>query len=161
MANTAAPRGFEAIGPPLSLNYYTKNTSAAIYAGDAVVMASTGLVGVAAAGGLEAIGVAQGHATAAATTVLVADSPLQEYYIQDDGVSGTLAQTSIGLNADLVATAGNATFLKSRMSLDTNTAATSTFQLRLLGFHPNDEIGKYVRVRVRFNEHHQSDLVGI
>jgi hypothetical protein len=161
MANTANPRGFELIGSPLSLNYYIKTTSAAIYPGEAVVMASDGKVIRVAAGGLEAVGVAQSYAAAATTTVLVADSPLQEYYIQDDGVSGTLAVTSIGLNADIVATAANTTFLKAKMSLDTNTAVTSTFQLRILGFHPDDEVGKYIRCRVRFNEHHQSDLVGI
>jgi hypothetical protein len=161
MANTANPRGFELIGPPLSLNYYVKSTAAAIYPGESVHMANDGKVAKQTAGNVEAVGVAQQYASAAATTILVADSPLQEYYIQDDGVSGTLAQTSVGLNADIVATAANTTFLKARFSLDTNTAATSTFQLRILGLHPDDEVGKYVRCRVRFNEHHQSDLVGI
>ena len=142
MANTQNPRGFELVGFPRSLKEYKKNTAAAIYNGDAVVMASTGLVGVAAAGGLEIVGVAQGYAAASATKVLVANDPLEQYYIQDDGVGATLAATSVGLNADLVATAGNATFLKSRQSLDTSTAATSTAQLRIMGLHPDDEVGK-------------------
>ncbi len=153
MANTAAPFGFRLIQPLLGANWYVKGTNAAIYQGDLVKTATAGKAVVATAGDIELLGVAMGYAAATATSVLIADNPDQQYYIQDDGVGGTLAVTSINLNADVVATAGNATFLASRHSLDTSNAQTTAANLRILGFHPDDTVGKYVRCRVVINEH--------
>lgn len=152
MANVANPVGAIPCTDVRRITEYTKNTTK-IYPGDFVVLNAQGVAGVAAAGDTSLIGVAANYATAGATKVLVYDDPDQQFYIQDDGVSGTLAQTSCGLNADLVATAGNATLIRSRHSFDTNNIQTTAANLRLLGFHPDDTIGKYVRCRVVINEH--------
>jgi len=68
-------------------------------------------------------------------------------------VAATLAQADIGAGFDITVTAGNTTFLKSAQSLDTSTKSTATAArtLLLLGFHPDDTVGKYVRCRVVFN----------
>lgn len=162
MANPNNPRGFEPIQPLLGMHRYPKSTAAAIYPGDAVILPTTGKVAVATAGSVELLGVAMQYATAADTMILVADDPDQQYYIRDDGVGGTLARTNVGENADLVATAGSATYLKSAQSLDTSGRTTATAQLRILDFHPDDEVGKYVRCRVVINEHaHAKKTAGI
>lgn len=154
MANTANPRGFEPVQPILRMRYYVKGTASKIYPGDAVVLRPDGKVYVAATGGTTLAGVAASYKTAAETSVLVMDDPDQQYYIQDDGVGGTLAQADIGAGFNIVVTAGNATFLKSAQALDTSTknTATAANAAVLLGFHPSDEVGKYVRCRVVFNK---------
>jgi hypothetical protein len=131
---------------------YVKGTAAKFYPGDAIVVRPDGKVYVAATAGATLAGVAVAYATAAATRALLYDDPQQQYYIQDDGVGGTLAQSDIGTGANIVVTAGNATYLKSSQSLDTSTknAATGTRVLTLLGFHPDDTVGKNVRCRVIF-----------
>lgn len=153
MANTANPRGFGPVQPILRMREYKKTTNGKIFKGDAVVVRPDGLVYVSATSGTTILGVAAAHATLTATKVLVCDSPQQQYYIQDDGVGGTLAQADIGAGFDIVVTAGNNTFLRSAQALDTSTksVATAARACLLLGFHPSDEVGKYVRCRVTFN----------
>lgn len=152
MANVNNPRGFSVVNPIIRMREYVKGTAAAIYPGDAVGMRPDGKVYVAVTGSTTIAGVAQAYATAAATRVLLADHPDQQYYIKDDGVGGTLAQADIGAGFNIVVTAGNATFTKSAHALDTSTKnnATGATPIRLLGFHPSDEVGKYVRCRIRF-----------
>jgi hypothetical protein len=135
------------------MHRYPKSTAAAIYRGDLVVLPTAGKVAVAAAGGVEIVGVAAQYASAADTTVAVYNDPDQHYYIKDDGASATLARTDVGKNADIVATTGDTTFLHSKHVLDTDSATIATAQLRILDFHPDDEVGKYVRCRVVINEH--------
>lgn len=161
MANTANPRGLEPVQPILRMRYYTKGTNAAIYPGDVVKMGTDGKVVVSTAGSVEQVGVAQAYASATATSVLVLDDPHQQYYVQDDGVGGTLAQTNVGNNADIVATAGSTTYFRSKQSLDTSGVTSATANLRILGFHPDDTIGKYVRCRVLLNEMHQTKTAGV
>ncbi len=154
MANINNPRGFSPVNAVLRMREYVKGTAAAIYPGDAVGLRPDGKVYVAVTGSTTIAGVAQAYATAAATRVLVADHPDQQWYIKDDGVGGTLAQADVGAGFNIVVTAGNATFLKSAHAVDTSTknTATAASALRLLGFHPSDEVGKYVRCRVRFTD---------
>ena len=156
MANVNNPRGFEPVQPILRMREYTKGTAATaiFYPGDVVGLRPDGLVNLIATATTTIAGVVVGYTKAATTKVLLMDDMDQQYYIKDDGVGATLAQSSVGNVANIVMTTGNATFLKSSQSLDTSTAVattSATFQLRILGFHPDDEIGKYVRVRVRFN----------
>jgi hypothetical protein len=153
MANTNAPFGAKPAEKIRAIHTYAKGTATALYPGEFVIMGADGKLVVATAGSTQIYGVALGYATATDTSVTIADDPEQEYYIQDDGVSGTLAATSVGINADLVATAANVTFLKAKHQLDTNGITSATANLRILGFHPSDEIGKYVRCRVVINEH--------
>ena len=155
MANVVNPRGFSPVNPIIRMREYVKSTAAAIYPGDMLSLATDGKVYIRATGNTTLVGVAMTYKTAASTDkILVADHPDQQYYIQDDGVGGTLAQTNVGNGFNIVMTAGNATFLKSSQALDTSTASgttTATLQVKLLGFHPNDEVGKNVRCRVRVN----------
>lgn len=141
---------------------YVKGTAAKIYPGDAVVLRPDGKVYVAATTGSTLLGVSAQYATAAATRILVNDDPNQQYYIQDDGVGGTLAQADIGAGFDIVVTAGNATFLRSAHALDTSTKNTATAArcLVLLGFHPDDAVSDNVRCRVTFNKAKMSQTRG-
>lgn len=159
MANVRNRKGLELATPLMSSHWYPKSTAAALFPGDAVVMAATGKVGRAAAGGVEILGANLAYAAATATDVLVADDPDQQYYINDDGAGGTLAATDVGLNFDIVVAAGNTTTLKSNMELDTNTGATTNGQLRLLDKHPDDDWADYVRCRVVINEHHYAKKI--
>lgn len=155
MANTANPRGFSPANPILRMHYHKKTTSQIMYPGDAVSLAADGKVYLRSTGNTTLAGVVAGYAAAATTDVLLFDDPDQQYYIQDDGVSGTLSQASVGNGFNIVMTAGTATWNKSKQALDTDTGSattSATLQLRLLGFHPSDEVGKYVRCRVKFND---------
>lgn len=154
MANPVNPRGFEPVNPILRMHYYTKGTATAIYPGDACGLRPDGKVYVAVTGATTVAGVAAAYVTATGTKVLLYDDPDQQYYIRDDGVGGTLAAADIGTGFNIVVTAGNATFLKSSQALDTSTknAATAATPLKLLGFHPDDEVGKNVRCRIKFND---------
>lgn len=154
MANINNPRGFSPVNPILRMRYYTKGTATAMYPGDIVSLATDGKVYLRASGNTTLAGVVVGYKTATDTSVLLYDHPDQQYYIRDDGVSGTLSQASIGNGFNIVMTTGNATFLKSAQALDTNTGSgttSATLQVKLLGFHPDDTVGKYVRCRVRIN----------
>jgi hypothetical protein len=153
MANTANPRGFSPVNPIIRSHYYAKTSAQIIYPGDAVVMRPTGLVHVSGVSGTTFVGVAAAYAATAATSVLVMDDKSQQYYIQDDGVAGTLAVADMGAGFDIVVTAGTATWIKSKQALDTSTKSTATAAraLVLLGFHPDDTVGKYIRCRVSFN----------
>lgn len=153
MANTVNPRGFSPVQPILRMRNYVKTSNGKIFPGDAVVLRPDGKAYVSATAGTTIAGVAAAYATAAATNVLVYDDPAQQYYIQDDGVSGTLAQADIGAGFNIVVTAGNTTYLKSAQALDTDTKNTATAARAcvLLGFHPDDTVGKNVRCRVSFN----------
>ena len=153
MANTNEPRGAYPATAKTKINYYVMGATA-IYPGDFVVFNSGGKVTVAAAGGTQLLGVSAAYRAANGADVPVYDDPDQLYWIQDDGVSATLAQTSVGNNFDIVATAANTTMLKSKHMLDTSdTSAAATANLRLLQLHPSDEVGKYVRCLVAINEH--------
>lgn len=99
--------------------------------------------------------VAQGYLTASTGGyVLVSDNPDTEYEIQEDSVGGSLAVTQIGLNADLVAAAGNTFLKRSGWMLDSSTAGTgATLQVRIVGFEQraDNEIGQYGKWLVRLN----------
>lgn len=153
MANKDNPSGFTAIGPILSSNVYTKGTNAAIYPGDLVKTAADGKIVVASAGSTELMGVALGYAAATATSILVADDPDQQYYVQITGTTGG-NQTDVTRNIDILATAGSATFLKSQHEADSGAATLATANLRILAIHPNDTVGgANARIRVVVNEH--------
>lgn len=160
MPNTNAPFGAVAVGPILCANVYPKATNAAIYPGDFVKLTAAGTAAVATAGDVELLGVALGYAAASAAEVLVADDPDQQYYVQDSGSGGTLTASAVGNNVDLVATAGNATYLRSRHAAS-SVATSATAQLRILDKHPADEWGKYVRLRVMINEHTLRKTAGV
>lgn len=89
---------------------------------------------------------------------LVCDDPYQLFEIQADS-AGTLAATSIGLNAVLIYThSGSTTTGWSGAELDTTSdapAADASNQLTILRFvdRPDNEIGVHAKVVVRINNH--------
>ena len=94
----------------------------------------------------------------------VADSPDLVCEVQEDADGGALALASVGLHADVIVAAGDATTGTSGMELDTSTAATtSTLVLRILGFVQRDDntvASANAKVHVGFNVH-QYGNVGI
>jgi hypothetical protein len=132
--------------------------SNAIFIGDPVIISGTGDVngvpGVArAAAGDRITGVVVGfapveNAAAGATTalnrgwrtastadyLLVADDPMLLFAVEEDAVGGALATTDIGNNADLVAGSGSTATKRSGYMLDSSTKATTSAQVRIVGF---------------------------
>ena len=92
---------------------------------------------------------------------IVADSPLQEFEIQEESAGSPLAITSVGLNANLVyAESGSAATGLSGAELDTTTpAADATFQLKILRLldTPGNAIGQHAKWRVRINNHTEAN----
>jgi hypothetical protein len=84
---------------------------------------------------------------------LVVDDPNAIFEMEANGVG--VAQTDVGNNADLVATAGSATTGQSAMVLDSSTVGTATATLRILGLvkRPDNALGTSDKVLVRINEH--------
>lgn len=151
MANANSPKGLRPYERALRLTPYVAGGT--VYPGDAVHMEDDGKVDAATAA--EAlIGVAATYATDG-QEVMVWDAPEQKFVVQaDDGT--TLAQTAIGLNYDIVATAGNTTYRQSRMELDSNTGATSSIlPLRLMGVsrEVDEVIGEFAKCVVVINNH--------
>jgi hypothetical protein len=157
---TNNPSGFKAIGPILSANEYSKRTNAAIYPGDMVHMDPVGgKIAVATAGSTNLVGVSLDYKAATATSVVVADDPDQNYYVQLKGTTAT-AQTDVGRNVDLLATAGNATHFRSAQRAGSGAVTLATAQLRILALHPVDGATASGRVRVVINEHHYAKKTG-
>ena len=160
MANADKPQGFRPYGDVKRASPYT--TNAICYPGDALTMSNAGTVGPWSSG-LKVIGVAANYAASAAE-VMVWDDPDQKFVVQaDDGT--TLAQTNVGLNYDIVSTAGDSTYRQSRMELDASTGATdSTLPLRLLGVQnpPGEAIGEFAKCVVEVNVHQLAkNIVGL
>lgn len=159
MANADRPIGLRPYGDILQLTPYV--ASAAVYPGDAVSMAATGLVASATAS-QALIGVAASYASAAQAEVLVWDHPDQKFIVQSDNGT-TLAQTSVGLNYNLLATAANTQYKRSRMELDSDTGATtSTLPLRLIAFdrEVNNVAGEFAECIVSINNHQNATGAG-
>ena len=132
MANIDTPVGARPYEGALRCTPY--ESGGTVYPGDIVKLNSSGKVVVGTAGAA-ALGVAATYASATDKEIMVWDHPDQKFEIQDDG-SATLSQASVGLNFDILATAGDSSYIRSRMELAANSGATtpSTLPLRLLGF---------------------------
>lgn len=129
-----------------------------IFIGDPVIISgtgdATGVPGVArAAAGDRMTGVVVGFApkdnvAAGSTTalnrgyraaseadyLLVADDYNLLFAVEEDAVGGALATTDIGNNADLVAGTGSVYTKRSGYMLDSSTKATTSAQVRIVGF---------------------------
>lgn len=104
------------------------------------------------------------RAASTARYALVADAPDLVFEVQEDAVGGALAITAVGNNADLVVGSGNTSSGASGMQLDSSTAATTTAQLRVLGFSqdPKNEVGvANAKVLVAINEHELKSTAGV
>lgn len=154
MANDNRPRGAEPYGKVLRSTNYVAD--AAIYPGDILETTSAGKVQAISNGATGTpIGVALSYAAADGDSVAVADHPDQLYRIQADEADID-AQTDIGLNYDIVATAGNSTYKMSRMELDSDSGVTTdATPLRLVKIddRPDNALGAQVDCIVRINLH--------
>lgn len=94
---------------------------------------------------------------------IVADSPLQEFEIQEESAGTPLAATSVGLNANVVfAESGSTATGLSGVELDTSTPASdATFQLKILRLvdAPENAIGQHAKWRVKINNHTEANIV--
>ena len=160
MANKNEPRGLTPWGRIISMHTYAASIATAIYPKDLVMMNSAGKITAATAGSTQLMGVAMSYKAATAATVLIMDDPDQQYTIMDDAGGATvITQTYVGNNGDVVATAGNATTLKSRHVLKRNTTnlGVADGNLRLLGIV--GATGANSTIRVVINEHHWAKKV--
>lgn len=160
MANADRPRGLEPSGDPIRVSKYVADTT--LSPGELVKKTAAGKVEAAAAGAAGAIGVCLSYAAADGDTVLVADHPQQKFVVQADGADID-AQTDIGLNYNIVATAEDSTYKISRMELDSDTGATdSNLPLRLVDIddRPDNALGANVDCIVMINNHQNSADAG-
>ena len=74
------------------------------------------------------------RAASEADYLLVADDYNLLFAIEEDAVGGALATTDIGNNADLVAGTGSVYTKRSGYMLDSSTKATTSAQVRIVGF---------------------------
>lgn len=168
MANADLPRGFRCHGNPLRSTPYI--AAGTIYPGDMVKFhagtSSTtnrrAQVEAGTAGGA-LCGMALNYATVG-QKVLVADSPDQLFVGQADD-STIDDQVDLGLNASILATAGNSTYKVSRMEIDASTVATTaTLELKILGIlerqDGKNEFGSYVECICKINNHQLGSHTG-
>jgi hypothetical protein len=152
MANRDQPCGFRPLGEVKRVRPYV--AGAACYPGDAVNLQADGKVDPADAS--EALlGVAMSYASADGQTVLVADDPDQLFVVQADSTHVD-AQTDVGKNANIVATAGDTSYKISRHELQSSSLAeTTTLPLKLLGIdsRPDNALGEFVDCVVSINNH--------
>lgn len=138
MANADLPRGFRPYGELKHVGIYIAGGT--IYPGDMVkkdggANSTTRMRAqvVAATAAAAACGVALNYATAG-QVVRVADDPQQLFAGQADGSDFDNNQ-DLNLNADILATAGSATYKVSQMEIDSSTlATTATLQVQVLGY---------------------------
>ncbi len=151
MANLDQPQGFRPQGELLRLRAYV--AAGAIYPGDLVAPEAAGRVAVWAAGA--ARGVALTYAAAAGDEVMVADDPAQ-CFIGQASAAEIDAQTDIGLNYTIVATAGSSAYRQSRQEIDSSSGDTTIdLPLKLLAVdkRPDNALGANVDCVVMINNH--------
>ena len=192
MANKDAPFGLKPVGE-LGSGYNTSGTteysiasgaSGNIFSGDLVKMASTGTILVAAAGD-QALGVFRGckytdsngdvifsaywpDGTVTSDAVaFVVDDPNALFEVQS-AATGSVVQTVVGNNADIVYTSGSTKTGISAVEISGTTAATSA-QLRIVGISTdpdNSTLGTgsasaNVNMIVKINEHFYAQTTGV
>jgi len=93
--------------------------------------------------------------------VWVADDPDLLFVCQDDA-SATLAETSVGLNADIVVTDCSTTIGLSAMEITATGASGGAAQVRIEGLYddPANELGDNALWLVRINEHAYKNTTG-
>ena len=192
MANQDAAFGLKPLGK-LGSNVNSEGTteysiasgaSGNIFSGDPVKMANTGTILVAAAGD-QLLGVFRGcrytnssgeviyssywpNGTVSSDAVaFVVDDPNTLFEVQS-AATGSVVQTVVGNNADIVYTAGSTADGQSGVEISGTTAATSA-QLRIVGFSgdpENNTLGTgsqsaNVNMIVKINEHFYAQTTGV
>lgn len=189
MANADAPMGLKPVksgdGPYIAQTeiYYCPSTdSTALFIGDPVILAGSAdangvpTITIATAGTSNRITgavvgfvpsatiVANGYRLAStAEYVIVEVGPNTVYEIQEDAGGATTALIDIGENASLVSGTGSTYTKRSGWQLDSSTHATSSLQLRMLGFvqRPDNEpaVAK-AKLLVRINQPTETGAAG-
>jgi hypothetical protein len=151
MANSDTPKGFWPHGRVLRTT--VAEAGSACYPGDFVSLASDGQVDPTSAGAT-IYGLCLSYASAAGQDVLLSTDPEQLYAAQGDETEFT-AQTVIGNNCDILATAGSSTYKTSRQEIDSSTIGTSAAQVTIVGLEKvaGNGFGTNAKVIVRVNEH--------
>ena len=98
--------------------------------------------------------------------VLVADHPLQEYLVQEDGETTPIAAASVGLNVAMISTHSGSTVTgRSKQEIDSDSVnTTNTLALRILRSYKDDTVGSaYCRwiVQPNSNAHFKSSATAI
>lgn len=167
MANADLPRGFKPFGRINHVGIYVAGGT--IYPGDAVEF-ETGAANttqfrarVVAADSGPLCGVAANYATVG-QIVRVYDDPNQLFLGQVDG-SEPAANSDLGLNYALVATAGDSTYKCSRMEVSsTGEATTATIELKVLGLNKRQDgknaFGANAEVIFKINNHQLGSHTG-
>lgn len=162
MANSDTPRGLKPYGRLYHVGIYV--AGATIFPGD-VVKFETGAANVtqkrarviASTAAAACCGVALNYATVG-QSVRVADDPAQLFVGQCDD-AGIASNADLGMNAAILATAGDTTYKCSRMEIDASTkATTATLELKVIGIMDRqdgkNEFGNaFVEVIVKINNH--------
>jgi uncharacterized protein (UPF0548 family) len=97
----------------------------------------------------------------------VVDDPDATFEVQS-AATGSVVQTVVGLNADIVYTAGSTVNGRSNVDLS-GTMATGTAQCRIIGFSNDPEnnalgtgsLSTYVNMIVKINEHFYNAAAGV
>lgn len=166
MANTDRPRGFKPYGELMHVGVYVAGGT--IYPGDAV-KAEAGAANttqkrmrvVVAATAQALMGVALNYAVSG-DLVRVADDPSQLFEGQGDGADFD-ENADLGLNTEIVATAGSTTYKASQMEVDTSElATTATLVIKVVGVvpEPNNAFGANVNLIFKINNHQLGSHTG-
>lgn len=155
MANADRPGGFSPYGRIGQTVVF--EAGSACYPGDFVALASDGQVDPVAAGAV-ILGLCLDYASAAGDKVRVITDP-EQLYVGQASATQIDAQTDVGNNCDIVATAGNSTYKASRQEIDSSTIAAAAAQLLIVGLDPavNNAFGEFAKVIVKINEHQFKD----
>jgi|GEM_PF-2513346 len=167
MANFDNPHGLQPLmrtlsgGVPMVEEYIkASGTAYPIYQWDAVALdsnfrliSSTGIT----PGSTLYSGVSLNYGAASTQTRhLVMTSADAIYQCQDNNDTNGIAETDLGLNANLELNAGNALTKISGHEIDESTInTTATLDVKLLGLlkTPDNEFGSWCRVEIMFNKH--------
>lgn len=158
MANRDEPQGFRPKGLAARGNYYL--AAGTIFPGDAVKFDASGAVAVAAAS--DAWCGVSGSKVLAGEQCFVYDDPNQLFIGQADDTTID-AQTDIGLNYDLLATAGDSSYNVSRQEIDASTqATTATLPIKVLSIEPRtgNALGGFVDCVFKINNHQLGEGTG-
>lgn len=197
MANDDNPRGLIPInlGRPSEAHWYRASSGTDIYVGDPVTMNAAGYVTIAsdAAAAVPTLGIALGFAdtlkaglpnddpfldvsdltpktsgrTAGDVWVLVADSPNQMFFVQEDTGGTALALADVGASIDYIrrGTRGNADTGWANIEIDASTiaAASTAGNAQILGLADtvnldgtNNAVGDYAKWVCKFLHHQRA-----
>jgi BioD-like phosphotransacetylase family protein len=173
MANVNNPHGLRPIGTIHGGGFEVEEFSKVVGYGTAIFIfdavnrvADNSIEASATPGTTRYSGVALNFGAAStATTHLVITDPLCLFEAQDNNSTDGIAAADLGLNANLVLTAGDTTNQQSKHQIDEATAAvtaTLDVKLRRLFNVPDNAHGANARIEIQFNKHRMTaEVAGV